>query len=207
MSSGFKVSRPGTEGFTQTEHDALVPGHHTQSHGDTDHTNKLSDHTAAADPHTAYALDTDLTTHAGAADPHTGYQKESEKSAANGYASLDATTKVPIAEVPTGTTSTTVSLGNHTHAGGSVALYQAEVDFGVTPVSEASFTITNAAVTASSIISGTVAYAAPTGKDLDELDMDGLDLKFAPGTGQLTLYARGLDGYVADKFKINYVVG
>lgn len=35
-------------------------------------------------------------------DPHTQYQQESEKSAANGYASLDATTKVPTAELGTG---------------------------------------------------------------------------------------------------------
>lgn len=44
-------------------------------------------------------------------------QAKSEKGAVNGYASLDATTKVPIAQVPTGTTDTTVALGNHTHAG------------------------------------------------------------------------------------------
>ena len=35
------------------------------------------DHGAAADPHSGYALDSDLTTHAGAADPHTGYRLES----------------------------------------------------------------------------------------------------------------------------------
>lgn len=64
-----------------------------------------------------------VTTHEGAADPHTAYQKESEKSAASGYASLDAGTKVPIAELPTGTTGTTVALGDAaaaldaTHAG------------------------------------------------------------------------------------------
>ena len=34
----------------------------------------------AADGHTQYALDTDLTTHAAAADPHTGYVKESDAS-------------------------------------------------------------------------------------------------------------------------------
>ena len=50
--------------------------------------------------------------HAAAADPHTGYQKESEKGAASGYASLDATTKVPLAQLPTGTTSATVALGD-----------------------------------------------------------------------------------------------
>jgi hypothetical protein len=53
-----------------------------------------------------------VATHAGLADPHTGYQKESEKSAASGYASLDVGTKVPIAELPTGTTGTTVALGD-----------------------------------------------------------------------------------------------
>jgi len=37
--------------------------------------------------------------------------------------------------------------------------------------------------------------------------MDAFDLKFAPGSGQLTIFARGLDGYIADKFKINYLVG
>lgn len=49
-------------------------------------------------------------------DPHTQYQKESEKGAASGYASLDGSTKVPIAELPTGTGGTNVALGNHTHA-------------------------------------------------------------------------------------------
>jgi hypothetical protein len=51
------------------------------------------------DPHTQYALDTDLSGHEGAADPHPGYQKESEKGSANGYASLGADAKVPTAEM------------------------------------------------------------------------------------------------------------
>lgn len=90
---------------------------------------------------------------------------------------------------------------------GSSVVKQIEVDFGSLPVSEASFLITDASVTPSSHIVGTVAYEAPIGKDLDELEMDELDLKFGPGTGQFTLYAIGENGYVADKFKINYVVG
>jgi len=84
---------------------------------------------------------------------------------------------------------------------------QVEIDFGSLPVSEAKFVITDASVTPSSHITGSVAYEAPTGKDLDELEMDLLDLKFGPGSGQFTLYAVGENGYVADKFKINYVVG
>ena len=74
----------------------------------------LSTHAAAADPHATYAKDTDLTTHAAtshgvtahsglsgltAGDDHTQYQKESEKGAASGYASLDAGTKVPTAQL------------------------------------------------------------------------------------------------------------
>lgn len=41
----------------------------------------------------------------------------SEKAAANGVASLDGTTKVPIAQLPTGTSSSTVATGDHAHAG------------------------------------------------------------------------------------------
>jgi hypothetical protein len=50
--------------------------------------------------------------HEASTDPHTGYQKESEKSAANGYASLGAGAKVPIAEIPTGSSATTVCVGD-----------------------------------------------------------------------------------------------
>lgn len=56
-----------------------------------------------------------VTAHEALPDPHTGYQKESEKAAASGYASLDASTKVPIAQIPTGATSSTVATGDHQH--------------------------------------------------------------------------------------------
>lgn len=84
---------------------------------------------------------------------------------------------------------------------------QTEIDFGTTPVAEAEFIVADVDVSAGSQIIGSVAYEAPTGKDLDELEMDALDLKFGPGAGQLTIRARGLDGYLADKFRINYLVG
>ena len=223
--------------------------------------------------------------HAGFPDPHTGYQLETEKGQANGYASLDGSGLVPLAQLPglppalhatlhedTGLDEVNVAglsglladsqtplahatshqsggadaipldnlatpddntdlnastsvhglmqkypggTSNFLRADGTFAspgasstnIKQAEIDFGATPVCEASFLITDADVSATSQLIGTVAYEAPTGKDLDELDMDGLDLKFAPGVGQFTLYARGQDGYVADRFKINYLVG
>ena len=152
-----------------------------------------------------------LSAHEAAADPHTGYQKESEKAAANGYASLNASTRVPTAQLGSGVADSSVFLrGDSSWASpgaSSTNIKQTEVDFGADPVAEASFTITDADVSGTSQLIASVAYEAPTGKDLDELDMDGLDLKCGPGTGQFTLYARGLDGYVADKFKINYLIG
>ena len=73
----------------------------------------------ARDAEMLAAVAAEVDAHESLADPHTGYQKESEKGAANGYAPLDSGLLVPIANIPTGTTGTTVALGNHTHAGGS----------------------------------------------------------------------------------------
>lgn len=85
--------------------------------------------------------------------------------------------------------------------------YQTEVDLGDLPVSESSFTVVNSIVTISSKITGSVAYETPTGKDLDEVEMDAIDLKFGPGNGQLTILIKGLEGYLHNKFKINYSIG
>lgn len=88
-----------------------------------------------------------------------------------------------------------------------VIMKQTEIDFGSTPTTEAEFTIGDESVLVTSRLTGTVSYEAPTGKDQDELTMDALDLKFAPGDKFFTLYAKA-DGsnYVADKFKINYQI-
>ncbi len=89
----------------------------------------------------------------------------------------------------------------------SVLSKQTEIDFGTTPVAEASFTISDGDVTVYSRLSGAISYEAATGKDQDENDMDAIDLLFAPGDKSFTLYAKGRDGYVADKFKVNYLIG
>jgi hypothetical protein len=81
---------------------------------------------------------------------------------------------------------------------------QVEIDFGATPILEKDFTITDAGVVAASIITMQLAYVAPTGKDLDELEFDSFDFRCAPGSGTFTLHARALEGLVADKFKVNY---
>lgn len=48
----------------------------------------------------AVATQAELDAHVAASDPHTVYQKESEKAAANGYASLDGSTLIPTAQIP-----------------------------------------------------------------------------------------------------------
>ncbi len=93
---------------------------------------------------------------------------------------------------------------NATSTGASIK--QTELVFGTTPVDEKSFTVTDAAVTAASLITGSIAYKAPTGKDLDEVDMDSYHLSFAPGTGQLTVFVRALDGYVTGNVFLNYTL-
>lgn len=90
---------------------------------------------------------------------------------------------------------------------GSVNIKQTEIDFGSSDVDGMEFTIADGDVTGASQLTGTVAYEAPTGKEVDELQLDGLDLKFGPGSGQFTLYATALEGVVSGKFKINYLIG
>lgn len=81
---------------------------------------------------------------------------------------------------------------------------QCEIDFGDFPIEQSDFVVADAAITADSVVFGAVAYAAPTGKDLDELEMDDLSLRFGVGDGFITINARGQTGLVSGKFKINY---
>ena len=60
-------------------------------------------------------LTADLAAKAAISYVDTNKQDVSEKGQAGGYASLNGSTKVPIAEVPTGTSSSTVALGDHGH--------------------------------------------------------------------------------------------
>lgn len=84
---------------------------------------------------------------------------------------------------------------------------QTEVDFGTTPVEDATFTVADDQVKATSHISAWLSGDTPTGKDADEVGMDALLIVATPsGAGNVSLYIRGLEGYVADTFKIDYVV-
>lgn len=118
-----------------------------------------------------------------------------------------------------GTTSGTIRIQAPDAAGSSILTVpasngriavnkQTEIDFGSTGLVANTYIITDSAVVSNSVITGSVAYEAPTGKDLDEVEMDYLNLRFGPGVGQFTLFISTTDGsLVADKFKINYSVG
>lgn len=80
---------------------------------------------------------------------------------------------------------------------------QIEIDFGAVPVPQADFVISDLGIGVNSVITGSVAYDAPTGKDLDELEMDDLILRFGSGVGEFTINASGSLGYVEGKFKLN----
>lgn len=85
---------------------------------------------------------------------------------------------------------------------------QTEVDFGITPLYEQTFSIANAAAGIGSKIIASVAYDAPTGKDLDEIEMDDFVVKCGNATaGFFDMLIKSVDGsFLADKFKINYLI-
>ena len=83
---------------------------------------------------------------------------------------------------------------------------QVEIDFGTSPVTEASFSVSTSLATANSKAMAQLAYVAPTGKVLDELTMDHFDFMCSCSAGSVAVYARSLDGPVHGKFKINITI-
>ena len=81
---------------------------------------------------------------------------------------------------------------------------ETEIDIGTMPIIEASISVIDTGVSTLSKIIGGMAYKAPTGKDLDELEMDAIEVKFEPLAGSFNVKIKGLEGYIADKFKIWY---
>ena len=82
---------------------------------------------------------------------------------------------------------------------------QTSIDFGATPVYDATFTVTDSLVTASTQIVLQQDGSAATGKDADENQMDQLLLIPTASDGSFTIYAKAYDGsYLAGAFNINY---
>lgn len=87
----------------------------------------------------------------------------------------------------------------------SSALTQVEVDVGNTPQDSPKFTITDAAVTATSAINAYSAGVAATGRQADENEMDPFYCVAIPGNGSFTLVL-GSQTPIAGKYRVNYTV-
>ena len=137
-------------------------------------------------------------------------EKTVNKGAVGGYAGLGTDSLVPTAQLGTGTANSTTFLrGDKTYAvpTASVDVKQTEIDFGATPLTEASFTVSDAGVSSSSQLMGGIAYEAPTDRDLDEVEMEPFNVRFGPGTGAFTVFIQALEGPVEGKYKLNYLIG
>lgn len=93
-------------------------------------------------------------------------------------------------------------------SGATLIVNQVEIDFGATPVSNGTFTITEPGTTTAYRIMAQVAWAAPSGKDIDEIEMDNLQIRCKPGTDEFYMYIETADGsYLEGTFLIDYILG
>lgn len=83
-----------------------------------------------------------------------------------------------------------------------------EIDFGDLAVTEKLFTITDANVISSSNVVATLAYEAPTGKDLDEIGLEKLQITCGQSiAGAFNMFINTINGSgVSGSFKINYLI-
>lgn len=91
--------------------------------------------------------------------------------------------------------------------GGGGTWTEVEIDFGSTPVYDATFTITDAAITSSAVkmVLAPCGKAA-TGRTADDWQWDGGTFVANPGTGSATCYATFHPGPIAGRRKLQYQV-
>lgn len=80
-----------------------------------------------------------------------------------------------------------------------------EYDFGTSPVYDAQFTITDAAISASSVVS-VVPGGAATGRTGDDWQWDGATVGVVPGSGTATCYVTFHPGPIVGPRTFNYTV-
>lgn len=92
--------------------------------------------------------------------------------------------------------------------GGGASWTEAEIDFGSAPVYEASFTITDAAITSSAVKMQVLPCGkAATGRTADDWQWDGATFAANPGAGSATVYAQFMPGPIVGRRKVQYSVG
>lgn len=88
--------------------------------------------------------------------------------------------------------------------GGSLSIYEAEIDFGSKPVESATFTVTDALVAVTHKILVLPSSSPATGRVGDDYSWENISYSALAGTGNFTLSAVCGNGSVIGKRKINY---
>ena len=92
--------------------------------------------------------------------------------------------------------------------GGAASWTEVEIDFGSTPVYDATFTITDAAITSSTVKMALVPCGkAATGRTADDWQWDGGTVVANPGTGSARCYATFTPGPIVGRRKLQYQIG
>lgn len=92
-------------------------------------------------------------------------------------------------------------------AASSTVWTEYEIDFGSTPVYDATFTVVDAAVSGTTEVAVVQSGATATGRAAGDALFDSITYAAVPGAGQFTLYALAMPGPVVGKRKILYQVG
>lgn len=114
-------------------------------------------------------------------------EQTANKAVANGYASLDATTKVPFAQLPTGTGAAQVAVGSHTHSTSGGYASGTVASGGTQPVINHNLGTTSVAVIIREVSTGLiVGVAAETVDGTGTVSTNNVRLTFsvAPTAGQ-----------------------
>jgi hypothetical protein len=90
---------------------------------------------------------------------------------------------------------------------GAAAISQATIDFGAQEKSDEVFSITDAAISATSKIIAFVTWVSSLGRDPDEIMADPISISVEPLAGSMNVYAMALVGTVSGKYAINYQIG
>lgn len=91
--------------------------------------------------------------------------------------------------------------------GGSATWTEAEVDFGSgTPLYDAQFTVTDAAISASSKVAVVTCGKAATGRVNGDDQWDQIVWSCLPGTGSMLVYAVAVPGPVVGRRKLQYQI-
>lgn len=94
---------------------------------------------------------------------------------------------------------------NKSAAASAITSAEVELDFGATATRAASFTVTDATVTATTLILMTASGNAPTGRSADEVSMESFTISCLPSAGSFLATINSLQGAVTGKYKFNYL--